>query len=163
MRRRFHSVLLAVAMAFSSSVAMANDCDASISNALEQSRSDYVNGIAGLASNNYSSRPGSYSSMACLDQFMQGEMDIFFRPPDLDSLLQQVLSFACDQIMDALQGGGGGSQGTGQMLALMKEFSGGLNVPSSGGGTTKVNMANYLSTQTTMGTNSLNSLFGGNR
>ena len=161
MRRSFRTMVLSVALAASVTVVQASDCEVSVSNAMEQLRTDYVNGMSGLASNNYSSRPGSYSSMACLDQFMQGEMDIFFRPPDLDSLLQQVLSFACDQIASAIQGGGSSGGGSGELLALMKEFSGGLNVPSASGGSMQVNMADYFNVQSSGSTNGLSNLFGG--
>lgn len=161
MRTMLRSVIAALALA-SAPIASAAECAVQVSNAIESERENYINGVNGLASSNYSTRPGSYSSMACLDQFMQGGMDIFFRPPDLDSLLQQVLSFACEQISQGMGGGmtGGGQQGGGDLMALVKSFSGGLSVPSTSGGSMPVNMADYFGNGTSPQGSQLLNIFG---
>lgn len=140
-------------------------CDADVQSAIESKRNSYVNGMSGLANNNNSLRPGSYSQMSCLDNFMQGNMDIFFRPPKLDDLLQTALSFACQAIGDAMSGGGpGGQGGQSQMLDLMKTFAGGgLNVPTQGGGSQLVNMQDFMKQPNVSGagSSSLGDLFSG--
>lgn len=155
-------VAVSVLALSSVSLAWAAECDVQVSSAIESERENYINGVAGLASSNYSSRPGSFTSMACLDQFMQGGMDIFFRPPDLDSLLQQVLSFACEQISGGGQGQSGGmGGGAPDLMALVKGFSGGLTVPSTNGGSMPVNMSDYFGNMTSPKGTNLQGIFGG--
>lgn len=159
----FRAVLLVATLV--APVANAAECAVDVANAQEQARNQYVNGMSGLANNNYSMRPGSYSSMACLDGFMQGDMDIFFRPPALDDLLQQALSFACEQIAGAMEGGGpGGQGGQAQVLDIMKSLTGGLNVPSTDGGSMNVNVADFVdmgAPSSAQGTSLMGNLFSG--
>lgn len=164
MNRLISRSIVVLAMLATTAV-QATECAVEVSNAQEQARNQYVNGMSGLANNNYSMRPGSYSSMACLDGFMQGDMDVFFRPPALDDLLQQALAFACEQISGAMEGGGpGGQGGQAQVLDIMKSLSGGLSVPSAGGGSTSVNVADFLnisSPTASQGSSPIKNLFGG--
>ncbi len=131
---------LALSIALSSAV-HANECSSDIQSAMDQSRMTYVNGMNGLASNNFSSRPGTYSNIACLDKFMKGSMDIFFKPPQLTDLLGQVLNFACQQAKQALSGAGGGSTNLGSLIGSL---AGGLNVPGSNGGSQTINLNQVL-------------------
>lgn len=127
---------------FATGLAQANECSTDIQSAMDQSRMTYVNGMNGLASNNFSSRPGTYSNIACLDKFMKGGMDIFFKPPQLTDLLGQVLNFACQQAKQALSGGGsGGSTNLGQLIGSL---AGGLSIPGSSGGSQTVNLNQVL-------------------
>mgnify|MGYP001209317712 CR=1 FL=1 len=144
MKKTLSAAVMAIALA---GPVLAQECDINIANAVEAQRQEYINGMTGLATNNYSGRPGTYSSMACLDKFMQGDMDIFFRPPALDDLLQQALSFACEQIADAITGSEAGGGGQEQVLALLQSMSGGLSVPNQGGGTSQINVLDFVQTQ----------------
>lgn len=146
MIRKHIGIAVCLVAVMATSLVQAAECDPDVESTLDQMREQYINGMSGLANNNASMRPGSYSQMSCLDSFMQGDMDIFFRPPKLDDLLQQALSFACEQIAGALEGGGpGGQGGQGQVLDLMKSFSGGLNVPNpNGGGSMQVNIQDFV-------------------
>lgn len=128
--KKFAAIIM-VALSFSTAAVSATECAVEFQQAEQAVRERYINGMSGLASSNFSTRPGTFSSMACLDKFMQGDMDIFFRPPDLDSLLQQALSFACETVMDAVQGGGGGGGGSTDVLAMLKSMGGGVKLPSS--------------------------------
>ncbi len=134
--------LMTAAICFSS-IARAQECSTDIQSAMDQSRMNYVNGMNGMASNNFSSRPGTYSNIACLDKFMQGNMDLFFKPPQLTDLLGMVLNFACQQAKQAL-GGGGGSGGSTNLGQLIGSLAGGLNVPGGSGGSQTVNLNTVL-------------------
>lgn len=138
--RSLAAATLALSIAVSS-IAHANECSSDIQSAMDQSRMTYVNGMNGLASNNFSSRPGTYSNIACLDKFMKGSMDIFFKPPQLTDLLGQVLNFACQQAKQAMSGGGGGSTNLGSLIGSL---AGGLSVPGSNGGSQTINLNQVL-------------------
>lgn len=133
--------LMAAAICFSS-IAHAQECSTDIQSAMDQSRMNYVSGMNGMASNNFSSRPGTYSNIACLDKFMQGNMDLFFKPPQLTDLLGMVLNFACQQAKQAI--GGGASGGSTNLGSLIGALAGGLNVPGSNGGSQTVNLNSVL-------------------
>ena len=107
-----------------------DDCSSSVSGAQDNGRQSFIQGMAGLASNNFSGRPGSFTSMACLDKFMQGNMDIMFKPPDINTLLGQVMNFACQS--GSSQSMGSGASGLGSLTSLIGSLSGGLNM--NGGG-----------------------------
>ena len=135
------AAVLALSMV-ASGMAHANECSSDVQSAMDQSRMTYVNGMNGLASNNFSSRPGTYSIIACLDKFMKGSMDIFFKPPQLTDLLGQVLNFACQQAKQAMSGGGGG--GSTNLGSLIGSLAGGLSVPGSNGGSQTINLNQVL-------------------
>jgi len=159
-RNRFLSMALAAAFFVQPVLASAQECASEVQQAEEQARQLYINGMSGLANNSFSSRPGTFSSMACLDKFMQGGMDIFFRPPQLNDLLGQVLNFACQQAQQALSGAGGGG-GT-NLQSLIGSMSGGLNVLGAGGGAQTVNLSQVLGTAASAASqgNSIRNLFG---
>jgi len=96
-----------------SGAALADSCDTSVMNALDQQRQQYIAASSDLADQNYSRRPGTFASTTCLDTLMkQGGVDIFFKPPSLDTILNMVKNFACEQatqIFDKLLGGAGSS------------------------------------------------------
>lgn len=121
-----------------------DDCSTQVSGAQDTGRQAFIQGMAGLASNNFSGRPGSFTSMACLDKFMQGNMDIMFKPPDLSTLLGQVMNFACQSASSGATSSGAGNLGN--LTSLIGSLSGGLN--TSGGGS--MNLGSLMS-----------SLFGG--
>ncbi len=123
-----------------------NDCSSSVSSAQDSGRQTFINGMAGLASNNFSNRPASFSSMACLDKFMQGNMDIMFKPPSLNDLLGQVMNFACQAATTSSTSGS-----MPNISSLIGSLSGGLNMGGSSGSTGGItNLAGMMS-----------SLFGG--
>lgn len=101
----------ALALAAAASPALAASCDSSVMAALDQQRSQYIAASSDLADQNYSRRPGTFASTTCLDSLMKaGGVDIFFKPPSLDTILNMVKNFACQQasqIFDKLVGGGG--------------------------------------------------------
>lgn len=93
--------------------ALAESCDTSVMAALDEQRQQYIAASSDLADQNYSRRPGTFASTTCLDTLMkQGGVDIFFKPPSLDTILNMVKNFACEQasqIFDKLVGGSGSS------------------------------------------------------
>lgn len=163
MRKRLVPVALAVFLA--ASPALAQDCAVDVQQAQDSARKMYIDGMGGLASNNFSQRPGTFSKMGCLDKFMQGNMDVFFKPPQLQDLLQQALSFACEQVQQAIGGALGGAGGSGADLGALASLAGGLNVPGgSGGSGQSVNLGQLLQTFQSgsgmAGTTDINTLFG---
>jgi hypothetical protein len=127
--RRILSASMVFAVVATSTV-QAQECADDIKSATESIRQSYVNGMGGVANSNFSMRPGSFSKIGCLDKFMKGDMDIFFRPPSLDSLLEQVISFACEAAAAKLTGAAGG----GSAIGKLSDMVGGLNIPSSSSG-----------------------------
>ncbi len=126
-------------------LASAQDCASQVQSAEEQSRQMFIQGMAGLANNNFSQRPGTFSSMACLDKFMKGNMDTLFKPPQLNDLLGQVLNFACQQAKQSMSGAlGGGGMGGLNLQSIIGSLSGGLNIPGGGGGGGLMNLSSML-------------------
>ena len=140
-RRKLAAAFLSVMIAVTP--AMAQDCSSSVQSAEEQARQMFINGMAGLANNSFSQRPGTFSSMACLDKFMSGGMDIMFRPPQLNDLLGQVLSFACQQAKQALTGATGGA-GLNLQSLIGSLSGGGINLGALGGASQIVNLSSML-------------------
>lgn len=158
MKKHVVAAALSLVLALQPAALLAQECLPEVQSATDTVRQTYIQGMSGLANNNFSQRPGTMSSMACLDKFMQGSMDIFFKPPQLNDLLSQVLNFACQKATQAVSnavGGGGGGNVQGLLNGLVGGLSGGgsnlgqaLGGGYSGGGTQ---------------VNSLNSLFGSRR
>jgi hypothetical protein len=123
------------AMTFQSAYA-ASECAPGVSAALDQQRQRYIEAQADMASQNYSKRPGSFASTTCLDNLMtSGGLDIFFKPPSLDSLLGMVKNLACEQasqIFQSLVGGGGLNSGSLQPGEILSGINLGGNLLSSG-------------------------------
>lgn len=113
--------------------AMADACNPQVAQALNQQREAYINGMSDLADQNFSRRSGSFASTTCLDTLMTtGGLDIFFKPPSLDGIIDMVKNLACDQasqIFDQLLGGGGGG-GIGQIAS---GILGGADLTGQGG------------------------------
>ena len=112
MRSSIKGIALALAVVLSSSsAALAMECAAGVSSALDQQRQQYIAAQGDLAEQNFSKRPGTFASTTCLDNLMsQGGIDIFFKPPSLDNILEMVKTQACEQasqIFDSLVGGSG--------------------------------------------------------
>lgn len=120
-----------VAATLSASPAAGMYCSTEVENAQERVRQEHVSGMTDLASQNFSARPGTFGDMACLEGLMQGQMDLLFRPPDLQSLLQQVVSFACDALEDAV---GDALGGVGDLSDFGSLTGGGLKLPVGAGG-----------------------------
>jgi len=163
-RRRIAGLGLAVLLAFQPALAFADgDCASQVQQAEEQARTQYINGMSGLANNNFSQRPSSYSQMACLDKFMQGNMDTLFRPPQLSSLLSQVLGFACQQAKQAMGGSMGNATNLQGLIGSMagggvniqgligSMAGGGLNMGAIAGGGGIVNLSQSLGMATSLG------------
>lgn len=115
--RTFRAVVVGAAIVSFSAVSLAQDasCDSSVSSALDKQRTSFIAARSDLADKNYSRRPGSFASTTCLDNLMKGGgLDIFFKPPSLDSILGMVKNLACQQasqIFSGLLGGTGGGAG----------------------------------------------------
>lgn len=115
--------------------AMADACDPQVEQILNQQREAYINGMSDLADQNFSRRSGSFASTTCLDTLMTtGGLDIFFKPPSLDGILDMVKNLACDQasqIFDQVLGGGVGGGAVGQIASGV---IGGADLTSTLGG-----------------------------
>src|SRR5690606_33129509 len=85
--------------------------NADVATALDKQRESYIAQQSSLADQNFSRRPGSFASTTCLGDLMKGGgLDIFFKPPSLDSIINMVKNLACEQasqIFSQLLGGGG--------------------------------------------------------
>jgi len=136
MARRFvraSALAAAIAMA-SAQAAWADACVADVSSAMDKQRESYIAQQGSLADQNFSRRPGSFASTTCLGDLMKGGgLDIFFKPPSLDSIIDMVKNLACEQasqIFSQLLGGsglnGGGALNPGELLK-------GLNLGNYGG------------------------------
>ncbi|WP_327211047.1 hypothetical protein [Rhizobium leguminosarum] len=106
------SAALAIAIFAGTAQAMASaSCDTDVASALDKQRQEFIASASDLADQNFSRRPGTFASTTCLDTLMkQGGVDIFFKPPSLDTILGMVKNFACQQasqIFDKLVGGNG--------------------------------------------------------
>ncbi|MDW9478765.1 hypothetical protein GOB57_08610 [Sinorhizobium meliloti] len=125
----------AVGLSFQSASA-ATECAVGVSSALDQQRQRYIDAQADMASQNFSKRPGSFASTTCLDNLMtSGGLDIFFKPPSLDSLLGMVKNLSCEQasqIFQSLVGGGGLNSGSLQPGEILSGVDLGGNLLSSG-------------------------------
>jgi len=165
--RKALRIALVATLAVAPAAARAQDCSSQVQSAEESARQQYIQGMAGLANNNFSQRPGSFSSMACLDKFMQGNMDTLFRPPQLNDLLGQVLNFACQQAKQAVSGAlGGGGMGGLNLQSMLGSLSGGINIPGASGGANLMNLSSMLGggasgNSYSTSTGGISSLFGG--
>lgn len=116
----------------------ASECASGVSSALDQQRQRYIEAQADMASQNFSKRPGSFASTTCLDNLMtSGGLDIFFKPPSLDTLLGMVKNLACEQasqIFESLVGGGGLNAGSLQPGEILSGINLGGNLLSSSSG-----------------------------
>jgi|HigsolmetaAR201D_1030396.scaffolds.fasta_scaffold00854_6 hypothetical protein len=136
MRRTLRVTVMVAALAAGIGNAFAEDCDPAVQAALDKQREAYVQAEADLADQNFSRRPGSFASTTCLDNLMKSSgLDIFFKPPSLDTILGMVKNLACQQasqIFNNLLGGGGlnggGSIGLGEILPGVKLGSGIISV-----------------------------------
>lgn len=122
-------------------VASATECMTEVSSAMDRQRESYIAAQGTMADQNYSRRPGSFASTTCLNNLMQGGgLDIFFKPPSLDSILNMVMNLACEQasqIFDDLLGGsglnGGGSLNVGEILNGVNLGGGNARISLPGG------------------------------
>lgn len=134
--KRVAIAALALGMSMQAALAASGECAPGVSSALDQQRQKYIEAQADMASQNFSKRPGSFASTTCLDNLMtQGGLDIFFKPPNLDSLLGMVKNLACEQasqIFQSLVGGGGLNAGSLQPGELMSGLNLGGNLLSGG-------------------------------
>lgn len=136
------SAALALALLSAATPTLAEICDPSVSAALDKQRTQYIAAAGDLADQNYSRRPGTFAATTCLDSLMKaGGVDIFFKPPSLDTILNLVKNFACEQatqIFDNLVGGSGVNGG----LALKAgELLSGINL---GGGSSTSGLASSI-------------------
>lgn len=114
--------LVILALSAGSALA-ADDCTPAVQSAIDKQRDAYIASYSDLASQNFSRRPGTFAATTCLDNLMtQGGLDIFFKPPSLDNILNMVKNLACEQasqIFDGIMSGSGingGSLGGGNLL-----------------------------------------------
>lgn len=133
-RNRFtRAAALSIALLASSAQVMAaTSCDTDVASALDKQRQEFIASASDLADQNFSRRPGTFASTTCLDTLMkQGGVDIFFKPPSLDTILGMVKNFACQQasqIFDKLVGGNG------SMALKMGEIISGVKLDGSSSG-----------------------------
>lgn len=120
------SMALAAAMACASvQSSYAEACMPEVSSAMDKQRESYISSQSSLADQNFSRRPGSFASTTCLGDLMKGSgLDIFFKPPSLDTIINMVKNLACDQasqIFSQLVSGsginGGGMLNPGELLS----------------------------------------------
>ena len=121
-------------------------CDTSVQQAQDQARRSYIQSRAAMADSLFSRRGASYKDMSCMEKlFSLGNqnLDIFFQPPSMQSLLQSVMTMACqagsqyiNQALGSFMGQvGGGGGGLGSVLGGVMGGGGGGGIGSllSGG------------------------------
>lgn len=141
----FRAVALAAAVATASTqAARAESCLVEVSSAMDRQRESYIAQQSSLADQNFSRRPGSFASTTCLGDLMKGDgLDIFFKPPSLDSIIDMVKNLACEQasqIFSQLVSGsgvnGGGALSPGELIKGFDLGNYGARVRLPGIGTT---------------------------
>jgi hypothetical protein len=138
------------------SVSAAEECASGVSSALDQQRERYIQAQADLATQNYSKRPGSFASTTCLDKLMtSGGLDIFFKPPSLDNIINMVKNLACEQASQIFESLVGGS-GLNSSKLQPGEIFNGINL----GGNLLQSISQGSSSETGGVTSLINSLFG---
>lgn len=141
---------LAVALSLLSGPALGEGgCDSSVQQAQDQARRSYIQSRAAMADSLFSRRSASYKDMSCMEKlFSLGNqnLDIFFQPPSMQSLLQSVMTMACqagsqyiNQALGSFMGQVGGGGGLGGMLGgggggIGSLLSGGSMSGITGGG-----------------------------
>ncbi|MGH0003718.1 hypothetical protein ACQU0X_26885 [Pseudovibrio ascidiaceicola] len=110
----------------------ADDCDPAVQEMLDKQQQSYIEASGQLASQNFSRRSGTFSSTTCLDKlFLEGGVDILFKPPNIDDLLNSVMNMACDAANNLIDEAISGS-GIGQTLSLKPgELIPGVNLGGS--------------------------------
>jgi hypothetical protein len=152
-------------------------CDSSVQQAQDQARRSYIQSRASMADSLFSRRGSSFKDMSCMEKlFSLGNqnLDIFFQPPSMQSLLQSVMTMACqagsqyiNQALGSFTGQlGSSSSGIGSLLSggsLSGLTGGALNLRfgtgPGDGGLNAVNMLQY----TGAGATSSGSTTGGYR
>ena len=143
-RKWIRASALAAAIAVASAQsAWASACLSEVSTTLDKQRESYIAQQASLADQNYSRRPGSFASTTCLGDLMKGGgLDIFFKPPSLDSIIDMVKNLACEQasqIFSKLMSGsginGGGALNPGELIKGLNlgNYSGASRLPGLSG------------------------------
>lgn len=123
-----------VSLSIAGNAIAANDCATEVESVLDQQRTAYIDSFSDLATKNFSQRPGSFASTTCLDNLMKGGgMDIFFKPPSLDGILNMVKNLACEQASQIFNKALGGSGLNGGSVLNPGELLSGINMGSSPG------------------------------
>lgn len=98
MRSLIKGAFLAAMLLTSVQTVWADECATGVSSAFDAQRQKYIAATADMASQNFSKRPGPFATTTCLDNLMtSGGLDIFFKPPSLDNILNMVKNLACQQ------------------------------------------------------------------
>lgn len=139
--KRIRLVTLATLVSFSmGGHALANSCDPQVSQVLDKQRTTYIDSMSDLANKNFSQRPGTFAATTCLDNLMKGGgMDIFFKPPSLDGILDMVKNLACEQASQIFNNAMGGSGINGGSVLNSGELLKGINM-GGGSGAFSVNL-----------------------
>lgn len=150
-------VATAVSLSIAGNAIAADDCATEVESVLDQQRTAYIDSFSDLATKNFSQRPGSFASTTCLDNLMKGGgMDIFFKPPSLDGILNMVKNLACEQASQIFNKALGGSGLNGGSVLNPGELLSGINLGSNPGSFTgSISVSNSSSA----GTPSLGDLF----
>jgi len=137
--KTLRGLVLAASFAAACQPAFAEACMPEVSSVLDKQRESYISSQSDLADQNFSRRPGSFASTTCLGDLMKGDgLDIFFKPPSLDSIIGMVKNLACQQasqIFSQLMSGsginGGGALNPGELLS-------GINLGGLGNGASQL-------------------------
>lgn len=133
-RIKIAAVAATVGLSLIGNAMAANDCAPEVESVLDQQRTAYVDSFGDLATKNFSQRPGSFASTTCLDNLMKGGgMDIFFKPPSLDGILDMVKNLACEQASQIFNKAMGGSGINGGSILKPGEILSGINMGSNPG------------------------------
>lgn len=134
-RKTLRAAAFAIAMAAAVQPALAEACLPEVSGVLDKQRESYIAAQSDLADQNFSRRPGSFASTTCLGDLMKGDgLDIFFKPPSLDSIIGMVKNLACQQasqIFSQLMSGSGVNGGSALKAG---ELLSGINLGGLGNG-----------------------------
>ena len=81
--------------------AKSDSCDPRVREFLTQQQATYVRQVTGLANQNFSRQSNSFALSTCLEKLMQSSgSNLLFKPPNFQTLLDQVTDFVCTQAED---------------------------------------------------------------
>jgi hypothetical protein len=147
-------IAAAAILALGTQTVLADECAPGVASAMDQQRQQYISANADMAQQNFSARPGSFATTTCLDSLMTSSgLDIFFKPPSLDSILGMVKNLACEQASQIFQSLITGSSVNTSTSLQPGEILSGVNL----GG----NLLGALTGTTTTGTTSTTGTVGG--
>lgn len=153
MKKLLISSILSIGLILTPVISYADGtCDTDVQTKQDSLRKAYIEGTSDLASQNFSKRPGNFATTTCLSTlFKNGGTDIFFKPTNLDTILNMVMKFACQQASEIFSSLTSGSS-TATLLA--GELLSGVNLSG-----TLVNISPSSYSSTTSSDTSIKDLF----